>query len=126
MRVPAGAVAGGLVGLIAALAMTLLLLVLRATLGLPTPSEMVGDRLTAFISIKQFFALLDQFGGYSGLKEAGGGGVIVGQLVVGTAAGAGVALLSDRGHAGTLRFSAMLVALLWIASVAALWPNLGT
>ena len=67
--------------------MTLLLLVLRATLGLPTPSEMIGDRLTAFISITQFFALLDQFGGYSGLKQAGGGGVVVAQLVVGTLGG---------------------------------------
>jgi hypothetical protein len=60
---PAAIVAGGFVGLLAALAMALLLLVLRATLGLPTPSEMLGDRLTAFITIKQFFALLDQFGG---------------------------------------------------------------
>src|SRR5207237_7280101 len=126
MRVPAAAVAGGLVGLMAALTMTLLLLVLRATLGLPTPSEMVGDRLTAFISIKQFFALLDQFGGYSGLKQAGGGGVIAGQLVVGTAGGALVAALSDRRQASTWRFAATLVALLWIATVATLWPNLSS
>src|SRR5438132_3386737 len=96
MRLPVGAAMGGLAGLLAALAMTLLLLVLRATLGLPTPSEMVGDRLTAFISIKQFFALLDQFGGYNGLKQAGGGGVVVGQLVVGTVAGALIGILHER------------------------------
>src|SRR2546430_1344352 len=126
MRVPAGAVAGGLVGLIAALAMTLLLLVLRATLGLPTPSEMVGDRLTAFISIKQFFALLDQFGGYNGLKQAGGGGVVVGQLVVGTVAGALVEVLHDRRRLRTWRLAAIVVALLWSVTVVVLWPNLGT
>src|SRR5437762_11016374 len=54
----------------------------------PTPSEMVGDRLTAFITIQQFFALLNQFGGYEGLKQAGGGSVITGQLAVGVRAGA--------------------------------------
>ena len=82
--------------------MTLLLLVLRATLGLPTPSEMIGDRLTAFISITQFFALLDQFGGYSGLKQAGGGGVVAAQLVVGTLGGISAAALVTRrqAHAG--------------------------
>jgi DMSO/TMAO reductase YedYZ molybdopterin-dependent catalytic subunit len=126
MRVPAGTVDGGLVGLMAALAMTLLLLVLRATFGLPTPSELVGDRLTAFISIKQFFALLDQFGGYSGLKQAGGGGVVVGQLVVGTAAGALVGSLSVRRVAPSWQLAAMVVAVLWIVTIAALWPNLGT
>src|SRR2546430_12993404 len=114
MRVPAGAVAGGLVGLIAALAMTLLLLVLRATLGLPTPSEMVGDRLTAFISIKQFFALLDQFGGYNGLKQAGGGGVVAGQLVVGALGGSVVAFASARRYA---HVAAAIVALLWLVTV---------
>jgi hypothetical protein len=36
-------------GLVAALAMTTMLLALRIAFGLPTPSEMVGDRLTAFI-----------------------------------------------------------------------------
>ena len=57
---------------------------------------MVGDRLTAFISIKQFFALLDQFGGYNGLKQAGGGGVVAGQLVVGALGGSIVALAGAR------------------------------
>ena len=116
-------VAGGFVGLLAALAMTLLLLVLRATLGLPTPSEMVGDRLTAFISIKQFFALLDQFGGYNGLKQAGGGGVVAGQLVVGALGGSIVALAGQRRH---VHVAAAFVALLWLVTVGALWPTLDT
>src|ERR1700687_4581086 len=80
---------GALGGLAAALAMTALMLASRELLGLPTPSEMVVDRLTAFITIQQFFALLNQFGGYEGLKQAGGGGVIAGQLAVGVLAGVG-------------------------------------
>src|SRR4030088_3188302 len=86
-----GLAVGALAGLVAALVMTWLLLALRETLGLPTPSEMVGDRLTAFITVQQFFALLNQFGGYEGLKQAGGGGVIAAQLAVGVLAGVGEA-----------------------------------
>src|SRR6266852_5617457 len=123
MRLPVAAAEGGLVGLLAALAMTLLLLVLRATLGLPTPSEMVGDRLTAFISIQQFFALLDQFGGYNGLKQAGGGGVVVGQLVVGTVTGALVGVQRERRRVATWQLAAALVALLWTVTLVLLWPN---
>src|SRR6266852_5899755 len=125
MRLPVAAAEGGLVGLLAALAMTLLLLVLRATLGLPTPSEMVGDRLTAFITIQQFFALLNQFGGYEGLKQAGGGGVIAGQRAVGVLAGmayAGYARSSQR----PWLFALAVVGLLWLLTVAFLWPNLST
>ena len=118
--------AGALLGLVAALAMTLLLLVMRATLGMPTPSEMVGDRLTAFISIKQFFALLDQFGGYNGLKQAGGGGVVAGQLFVGAATGALVAALHCRRGLDARLLTGVAVAVLWIATVVLLWPNLGT
>ena len=116
---------GALSGLVAALGMTGLMLVLRSVLGLPTPSELVGDRLTAFITIQQFFALLGQFGGYEGLKQAGGGGVIVGQLAVGVLGGVAFA-----GYARTRRtgwhFAATLVAVLWLASVVLLWPNLST
>ena len=118
--------AGALAGLVAALAMTLLLLVLRATLGLPTPSEMIGDRLTAFISITQFFALLDQFGGYSGLKQAGGGGVVAAQLVVGTLGGISAAALVTRRQAHTGLVVGALVGALWLLTIGLLWPNLGT
>jgi len=118
-------VVGALAGLVGALAMTALLLALRDTVGLPTPSEMVGDRLTAFISIQQFFALLDQFGGYSGLKQAGGGGVIAGQLAVGLLAGVACGgYVRQRRRAWPL--AAGIVAALWLLSVGLLWPNLGT
>ena len=106
--------------------MTLLLLVLRATLGLPTPSEMIGDRLTAFISITQFFALLDQFGGYSGLKQPGGGGVAAAQLVVGTLGGISAAALGTRRQAHTGLVVGALVGALWLLTIGLLWPNLGT
>src|ERR1041385_415533 len=116
---------GALGGLVAALAMTALMLASRELLGLPTPSEMVGDRLTAFITIQQFFALLNQFGGYEGLKQAGGGGVITGQLAVGVLAGvayAGYARSSQR----PWLFALAIVGLLWLLTVAFLWPNLDT
>ncbi len=124
---------GGLAGLGAALGMTLLLLLCRQVLGFATPSEMVGDRLTAFISIKQFFALLDQFGGYSGLKQAGGGGVIAGQLVVGIVGGLIYAAAVERdlrgrtGHARGGRLTVIgIVVALWLLSVGLLWPVLAT
>ena len=37
--------AGALAGIVAALLMTLVLLVLRSQAGVPTPSELVGDRI---------------------------------------------------------------------------------
>src|SRR5216683_2107140 len=116
---------GALGGLVAALAMTVLMLALRELLGLPTPSEMVGDRLTAFITIQQFFALLNQFGGYEGLKQAGGGGVIAGQLVVGVLAGVAYARYMRMSQRPWL-FAAAIVGALWLLTVALLWPNLST
>src|SRR4030088_3066012 len=120
-----GLAVGALAGLVAALVMTWLLLALREVLALPTPSEMVGDRLTAFITIQQFFALLNQFGGYEGLKQAGGGGVIAGQLAVGVLAGVGDA--GDARPSPRARlFAGGVVGLLWLLTVAFLWPNLST
>ncbi|MBV9324714.1 MAG: molybdopterin-dependent oxidoreductase [Chloroflexi bacterium] len=116
---------GALGGLAAALAMTLLMLTLRATFGLPTPAEMIGDRLTAFITIQQFFALLAQFGGYEGLKQAGGGGVIAGQLVVGLVAGVAFAGYA-RARQRRWPFAAAIVGVLWLLTVVLLWPNLTT
>src|SRR5258707_12244577 len=76
-RAPAGWTAlaiGALAGLAAGLAMTAVLLALRERLGLPTPSEMGGDRLTPVITIQQFFALLNQVAGSERLKQTGGRG----------------------------------------------------
>jgi len=117
---------GGAAGLVGALGMTLLLLILRAAVGSVTPSEMVGDRLTAFISIKQFFSLLDQFGGYSGLKQAGGGGVLAGQLVVGVLAGLLFAVLVELRRMRSLVVGGAIVGALWLLTLILLWPNLAT
>lgn len=118
-------VLGGLAGPVAALGVTTLMLALRDLLGLPTPSEMVGDRLTAFITIQRFFELLDHFGGYEGLKEAGRGGLILGQIAVG--------VLASVAYAAYLRtrwrgwpFVVGIVGLFWLLSVLLLWPNLDT
>jgi DMSO/TMAO reductase YedYZ molybdopterin-dependent catalytic subunit len=116
---------GAAAGLVAALTMTALMLALRELLGLPTPSELIGDRLTAFLTIPQFFALLTQFGGYEGLKQAGGGGVIAGQLVVGVVCGVVVARFAHA-HERRWPFAAVFVGALWLLTVVLLWPNLST
>jgi DMSO/TMAO reductase YedYZ molybdopterin-dependent catalytic subunit len=105
--------------------MTTLMLALREVVGLPTPSELIGDRLTAFLSIEQFFALLAQFGGYEGLKQAGGSGVIAGQLVVGIFGGIAFARFA-RAHQRRWPFAAVLVGVLWLLTAVVLWPNLST
>ena len=63
--------AGILAGVTAALLMTLLLLLLRSQFGVPTPSELVGDRMAPKLSVDTFIKLLVQFGGYSNLKKLG-------------------------------------------------------
>ena len=84
---------------------------------------MVGDRLTAFIWIKQFFALLDQFGGYNGLKQAGGAASSPGNSWW---ARSGAASLRSRDSGATCTLAAAFVALLWLLTVGVLWPKLET
>lgn len=134
-------VAGGglLAGLAAALAMTLTMAILRATFGLPTPAELIGDRVIPSLSLDQFFPLLARFGGANGLKLWGVGSVLAGQLVAGTLLGALYAVVVERGRRRQperawrfgisrrgWRFVAVAGGLTWLASVVLLWPVLGT
>lgn len=73
--------AGALTGIVAALLMTLVLFLLRSQLGVPTPSELVGDRLAPMLSVDRFIKLLTQFGGFNNLKKIGFGSVFAGQIV---------------------------------------------
>ena len=127
--------AGLLAGLVAAILLTLVLLLLRSLFGIATPSELVGDRIAPLLGIEKFFELLGRFGGYNQLKQIGVSSVIGGQLVVGALGGLLYALIVERqkraqrpAHAHHLGrwFSYIFAGLLWLASLILLWPVLGT
>ncbi len=130
---------GMLAGVIAALSMTLLLLFLRIQFGVPTPSELIGDRMAPMISVDTFIKLLVKFGGFNNLKKIGFGSVLGGQIVVGTLGGVLYALIVSRPAArqseiarrltttsAGLRFVIIFVAALWLLTLVLLWPVLGT
>lgn len=126
---------GALAGVIAALLMTLVLLVLRSRFGIPTPSELVGERMAPTLSVDTFIKLLTQFGGFNNLKKIGFGSVLGGQIVVGLLGGVAYALIVNRttsrvSHTLTnksgLWFVLFLVGALWLLSLIILWPVLGT
>ena len=128
--------AGLLAGLVAAILMTLALLLLRYLFGVATPSELVGDRIAPLLPVETFIDLLVRFGGYNNLKKIGVGSVIGGQLVVGALGGLVYAYLIGRaarrepeqggaGRRGWL-FFVSFVGALWLFSLILLWPVLGT
>ncbi|PLS80262.1 MAG: hypothetical protein CYG59_08915 [Chloroflexi bacterium] len=130
--------AGLLAGLIAALSMTLVMALLRWTLGLPSPSELVGERLVPQLTIEQFIGFIERFGGYNQLKQVGVSSVLGGQLVFGAVAGLVYAAIVERSRArdpertwrwGISRHGWLvvlgLITLAWIVSLVALWPVLG-
>jgi len=124
--------AGLLAGLVAAIVMTLVLLVLRSLFGLATPAELVGDRIAPRLSIETFFGMLDRFGGYNHLKQLGISSVTAGQIVVGALGGLLYAFIAGRaqGPEQAARqsrwFAVAFVGALWLLSVLLLWPVLGT
>ncbi len=119
--------AGLLAGLVAAIAMTVVMLIL-ACFGVATPLMIIGDRLSVFIPPGPFLSLMGKVGGYNHLKQLGVGSTIVGQFVVGAIAGAifGFCTRGNPGKPATFATIAVFVALPLIAVVIALWPVLGT
>src|SRR5881396_318511 len=73
--------AGLLAGFIAAIAMTVMMLLL-AYFGVATPLVIIGDRLSVFIPPGPFLSLMGKVGGYNHLKQLGVGSTISGQLLV--------------------------------------------
>ena len=129
---------GALAGVVAALLMTLVLLVLRRQLGVPTPSELVGERLAPTLSVDTFIKLLTQFGGFNNLKKIGFGSVLGGQIVVGLLGGLAYSLIAGRATSRSsrlahtlrtnnsgLRFVFFFVGALWLATLILLWPVIG-
>lgn len=132
-------------GLVAALAMTTVMLLLRTLAGIPTPSELVGDRFAPLIPARDFGSLITWAGGYNELKQLGVLSVLVGQIVAGAIGGAIYFLLRDRqpdmggrraAHGGSLLrgitrrpsvptvFLVCFVGALWLATMVVLWPVL--
>src|SRR5713226_5966896 len=89
---------GLLAGFVAAIAMTVMMLLL-ACFGVATPLIIIGDRLSVFIPPGPFLSLMGKVGGYNHLKQLGVGSTIAGQLVVGAIAGAIFGLFSRRNPA---------------------------
>src|SRR6058998_4081773 len=79
--------AGLLAGFIAAIAMTVMMLLL-AYFGVATPLVIIGDRLSVFIPPGPFLSLMGKVGGYNHLKQLGVGSTIASQLLVAAIAGA--------------------------------------
>src|SRR4029453_4269087 len=119
--------AGLLAGLVAAIAMTAMMLLL-ACFGVATPLIIIGDRLSVFIPPGPFLALMGKVGGYNHLKQLGVGSTIAGQLIVGAIGGAifGFCMRRNPGKPATLATIAVFVVLPLVAFVIALCPVLGT
>src|SRR5437016_2693785 len=118
---------GLLAGLVAAIAMTVVMLLL-ACFGIATPLAIIGDRLSVFISPGPFLSIMGKVGGYNHLKQLGVGSTIAGQVLVGAIAGAIFALRVRRnsGRRATVATISIFVLLPIISAAIALWPMLGT
>ncbi len=88
--------AGWLAGLLAGVAMTLVMLLLT-WFGVATPLTIIGDRLSVFIKPEPFLALMGRVGGYNHLKQLGVGATMAGQILVGALAGGIYGLAVRRG-----------------------------
>src|SRR5262250_2895162 len=86
---------GLLAGLVAAVAMTVVMLFL-ACAGIATPLLIIGDRLSVFILPGPFLSLMGRVGGYNHLKQLGVGSTIAGELLFGAIGGAIFALFARR------------------------------
>src|SRR3979409_2178633 len=119
--------AGSLAGLVAAIAMTVVMLLL-ACFGVAAPLVIIGDRLSVFIPPEPFLSLMGKVGGYNHLKQLGVGSTIAGQLIVGAIGGAILGLFSRRNpaRASALWTISIFVLLPIIVFAIALWPVLGT
>ena len=119
--------AGLLAGFVAAIAMTVIMLLLGC-LGVATPLVIIGDRLSVFIPPGPFLSLMGKVGGYNHLKQLGVGSTIAGQLLVGAIGGAIFGLLMRRipARSSTIWTTSIFVVLPIIACALALWPVLGT
>ena len=114
---------GLLAGLVAGIAMTVVMLLL-AWFGVATPLVIIGDRLSVFIKPGPFLGLMGRVGGYNHLKQLGVGSTMAGQLLVSMLGGAILAALSERWRRSLTLL--LFVVFPIIAITIILWPVLGT
>src|SRR5437879_6812974 len=74
---------GFIAGVMAGLAMLLMMAILRLFLGWPTPTELIFDRLFPLLTVEFFISSLVRAGGYTPLKLQGVFGALAGQVIVG-------------------------------------------
>ena len=119
--------AGLLVGLVAGIAMTVVMLLL-AMFGVATPLAIIGDRLSVFIPPGPFLSVMGRVGGYNHLKQLGVGSTMAGMLLVGAMGGAVFAWFMRKNpmRRVTPVTLAVFVLLPIVAVAIALWPVLGT
>src|SRR3989454_9013602 len=122
-----GIAAGLLAGVVAAVAMTAMMLLL-ACFGVAPPLVIIGDRLSVFIPPGPFLSVMGKVGGYNHLKELGVGSTIAGQLLVGAIGGAIFGLLMRRNppRKTTICTIPIFVILPIIVFGFPLWPRLCT
>src|SRR2546430_16547144 len=118
---------GLLAGLVAGIAMTIVMLLL-AFFGSAPPPPIIGNRLSVFIKPGPFLSIMGRVGGYNHLKQLGVGSTMAGQLFVSAFGGAIFGLLMRRNPQRRITTWTMsiFVALPIIAVAIALWPVLGT
>src|SRR5436853_6106486 len=73
---------GFIAGVVAGLAMLLMMALLRLFLGWPTPTELIFDRLFPLLTVEFFIGSLVRAGGYTPLKLQGVFGALAGQVIV--------------------------------------------
>src|SRR6266567_4514358 len=131
---------GFIAGVMAGLAMLLMMALLRLFLGWPTPTELIFDRLFPLLTVEFFISSLVRAGGYTPLKLQGVFGALAGQVIVAGLGGViyafylkrrdrrdvaqtmGTSLLDARGW--RLIIPGVLAATILFAAL--LWPTLST
>lgn len=117
---------GLLAGVVAAFAMTLVMALLRLVFGIPLPAELAGDRfLPTLFNAQEFLRLLAESGGPIAAKRTALLSGFAAQVALGTGLAMIYAFVARRPRRG-LWFIVTTVGVIWIVSLAVLWPVLGT
>jgi DMSO/TMAO reductase YedYZ molybdopterin-dependent catalytic subunit len=129
--------AGLVAGLGGGFVMTVVMTLLRLLAGVPLPGELGADRFLPLLPVFTFLNTIGRFGGNVHAKELAFWSGFAGQVALGAALGVVYAAIveRERGRAPERRwafgvnrrgatFVAVVVAVLWIVSLAVFWPVL--
>jgi DMSO/TMAO reductase YedYZ molybdopterin-dependent catalytic subunit len=116
---------GALAGALAALLVTIVMVLLRTVAGVPLPLELGSDRFVPMLPVGTFLDLIDLVGGFVAGKRLGFWSFFLGQVGLGLVLGAAYAFLLGRVARRRLLLlvgGAVLVG--WLVMVAVLYPAL--